>query len=85
MGHISCCLCRYESLESNIDTTKKNTTLNDASKKTGPAINTGKTKYMFVSCHQTAGQNHDMKIVNTFFENFIQFKYFRTTVNKCTN
>jgi hypothetical protein len=29
---------------------------------------------------QKAGQNHDIKIANTFFENVAQFKYLGTTV-----
>jgi hypothetical protein len=33
-----------------------------------------------LSCHQTAGQNHDMKIGNISFENVAQFRYLGTTV-----
>jgi hypothetical protein len=31
---------------------------------------------MLLSCHQNAGQNHDMNIANTSFENVAQFRYF---------
>jgi hypothetical protein len=48
-------------LGDNIDTIKRNTqTLIDASKETGLEVNTEKTKYMLLSHHQNAGQNHDI-------------------------
>jgi hypothetical protein len=37
-------------------------------------------EYMLLSCHQNAGQNHDIKIANRCFENVAQFKYLRVTV-----
>jgi hypothetical protein len=40
-----------------------------------------KYKYMFLSCHQNSGQNHDIKIGNKSFENVAQFKYLGTTVS----
>jgi retron-type reverse transcriptase len=43
-------------LKDNIHTIKKNTeTFIDASKEAGLEVNTEKTKYMSVSCHQTVG------------------------------
>jgi hypothetical protein len=46
-------------LGENINITKKNTkTPLDASERTGPEVNAEKTKYMHMSRHQTAGQNH---------------------------
>jgi hypothetical protein len=35
---------------------------------------------MLLSCHQNAGQNHDIKLINRFFENVAQFKYLGRTV-----
>jgi hypothetical protein len=44
-------------LGGNIDTMMKNTqTLIDASKEVGLEVNTRKTKYMLLSCHQNARQ-----------------------------
>jgi hypothetical protein len=43
-------------------------------------VNTEKTKYMLLSHHQNAGQNHDINIVNRSFEKVAQFKYLETTV-----
>jgi hypothetical protein len=46
-------------LGDSIDTTKKNTeTLIDASKGVGLEVNTKETKYMLLSRHQNAVQNH---------------------------
>jgi hypothetical protein len=36
----------------------------DASKEIGLEVNGEKTKYMFMSRHQTTGQNHNIKVVN---------------------
>jgi hypothetical protein len=38
--------------------------------------NVEKTKYMLLFRHQNAGQIHDTKIVNGFFENVAHLKYF---------
>jgi hypothetical protein len=57
-------------------------TLIDASKEVGLDVNTEETKYMLLSRHQNAGQNHDIKIGNRCFENVTQFKYFGTTIPK---
>jgi hypothetical protein len=46
----------------------------------GVAINTKKTKYMFMSSHQTTGQNHYIKIANKSFENAAQFEYLGTII-----
>jgi hypothetical protein len=35
---------------------------------------------MMLSHHQKAGQNHDIKIANRFFESATQFKYLGMTV-----
>jgi hypothetical protein len=65
----------------NIDTIKKNTqTLIDASKEVGLEVNAEKTKYMLLSRTQNAGQNHDIKTDNRFFESAAKFRYLGTTV-----
>jgi hypothetical protein len=62
-------------------TIKKNTeTLIDAIKDVGLEVNAEKTKYMLLSRHQTAGQNHNIKIGDRSFENEKQFKYLGMTV-----
>jgi phosphoglycerate-specific signal transduction histidine kinase len=56
-------------LGDNIDTIKKNTkTLIDASTEVGLEVNGEKTKYMLLSCHQNAGQSHNIKIGDKSFE-----------------
>jgi hypothetical protein len=35
---------------------------------------------MFLSRHQNAGQNHDIKLGNRCFENVAQFRYLGTTI-----
>jgi hypothetical protein len=68
-------------LGDNIDPIKRNTqTLLDASKEVGLGVNTEKTKHMFPSRHQNAGQNHNMKKGNRCSENMAQFRYLETTI-----
>jgi hypothetical protein len=68
-------------LDDNIDAIKKNTeALIDASKKLGLEVYADKAKYRFMSRHQNAGQNHDIKMANRSFENMAQFKYLGTRV-----
>jgi hypothetical protein len=68
----------------NIDTIQQNTknteTLMIASKEVGLEINIEKTKYIFLSRHQNAGRNRDIKIANRSFKNVSQFKYLETAV-----
>jgi hypothetical protein len=59
---------------------KTQQTLIDATKEVGLEVNTEKNKYMLLSRHQNAGQNHDIKIANRCFENVEQFRYLRTTI-----
>jgi hypothetical protein len=69
-------VCTHISLFPDSDTIKKNTgTLTDTSKEVGLEANTEKTKYMLLSRHQNAGQNHGIKIANRAFQNVAQFKY----------
>jgi hypothetical protein len=58
-------------LGDNISTVKKKKT--DARKEVGLAVSVGKTKYVLLSLHQNAGQNHGIKIANNMhFENISQ-------------
>jgi hypothetical protein len=41
----------------------------DGGEEVGLEANAEKTKYMFMSRHQTAGQNHYIKVANKSFEN----------------
>jgi hypothetical protein len=45
-----------------------------ASKEVGLEVNTERTKYMLISCHQNAGQNYNMTASRSF-ENVAKFKY----------
>jgi hypothetical protein len=55
-------------------------TVIDISKDVGVEVNADKTKYMLLSRHQNAGQNHDISLANRSFDNVAQFKYLGTTV-----
>jgi hypothetical protein len=46
----------------------------------GLQLNAEKTKYMLLSHHQIAGQNHDIKIAIRCFEDVAQFKCLGMTV-----
>jgi hypothetical protein len=41
----------------------------EASRVVGQEVNTEKTKYMVVSCHQNVQQNQGLLIANKYFEN----------------
>jgi hypothetical protein len=55
-------------------------TLIDASKEVGVEVNTGKTKYMLLSRHHTAGQSYDIKIANRCFANMAKIRYLGTSI-----
>ncbi|PNF32228.1 hypothetical protein B7P43_G17836, partial [Cryptotermes secundus] len=57
----------------------------DASKEVGLEVNTEKTKYMLLSHHQNAEQNHDIKVGNRCFENSAQFRYIRITITNISD
>jgi hypothetical protein len=48
-------------------------------KNTEPLLNPGneveKTKYMFRSCHQNAGQNYNIEMANKSLKNVSKFKH----------
>jgi hypothetical protein len=66
--------------DENINIIKKNTEAPlNSSNKVGLEVNADKTKCMFMSCHQTTGQNHYIKVSNKSFEKVAQFKYLGMT------
>jgi len=52
---------------------EKAETLLVVSKKTGPEINSDKTKYTVMSRDQNAGQSHNMETDNSSFEKLEEF------------
>jgi hypothetical protein len=55
-------------------------TLLDASKEIGLEVNSEKTKYIFMSRHQTAGQSSYIRAANKSFEKVSKFKYLGSTL-----
>jgi hypothetical protein len=67
-------------LGDNINAIKKNTgALTDAKKGVSPKVNKEKTKYLLISCHLNAGQNHKIKIGNQSIKNVAKLKYLGMT------
>jgi hypothetical protein len=59
-----------------LNTIRKNTyALLKANREVSLEVNTQKTKYVVMSCHQNAGQNHSILIANKSFEDVQEFKY----------
>jgi hypothetical protein len=62
-------------LGGNINIIKKNAeAVLDASKEIGLEVNSEKTKHMFMSRHQTAGQSNYIRAANKSFEKVAKFK-----------
>jgi hypothetical protein len=52
----------------------------DASKEIGLEVNSEKTKYMFMSRHQTTGQSNYIRVANKSFEKVAKFTYLGATL-----
>jgi hypothetical protein len=67
-------------LGENINIIKKNAeALLDASKEIGLEVNSEKTKYIFMTRHQTVGQSNYVRVANKSFEKVAKFKYLGST------
>jgi hypothetical protein len=68
-------------LGENINIIKKNAeAVLDARKEIGLEVNSEKTKYMFMSCHRTAGKSNNIKVANKSFEKVAKLKYLEATL-----
>jgi hypothetical protein len=67
-------------LGENINIIKNAEAVLDASQEIGLEVNSEKTKYMFMSRHQTAGQSNYIKVANKSFEKVAKFKYLEATL-----
>jgi hypothetical protein len=67
-------------LSRNINTIKNTEGLLSATQEVGLEVNTEKSKYILMSDHQAAGQNCNIQVANTCFENVAKLKYLATMV-----
>jgi hypothetical protein len=75
-------------LGENINIIKKNAeTLLDVCKEIGLEVNSEKTKYMFMSRHQTVGKSNYMRVASKSSERVAKFKYLGATLRdqNCNN
>jgi hypothetical protein len=71
----------FNLLSENINIIKKNAeALLDAIKEIGLEVNSEKTKYMFMSRHQIAGQSNYITVANKSFEKVAMLKYLGATL-----
>jgi hypothetical protein len=64
-----------------INITRKNAeALLNARKEIDLEVNSEKTKYMFMSRHQTAGQSNYIRVANKYFEKVAKLKYLGATL-----
>jgi hypothetical protein len=54
----------------------------DASKEIGLEVNSEKTKYIFMSCHQTAGQSNYIRVADKSFETSDRVQVFGSNINR---
>ena len=50
------------------------------SKEASQAVSAGRTKCVYISCEQNAGQNYNIKIGSKYCENVVEFRYLWATV-----
>jgi hypothetical protein len=67
-------------LDKNINMKYNTVPILDANNEADLKLNTVKTKYIFVSYHQTTGQGSFLKASNESFENEAKFKYLGITL-----